>query len=271
MKQAIILSISFGALIASGALHAQESQLPNAYVGAALQSLIDAEKTTYDKYVVKRSKAHGCTIAKNMTELKTNDKAIPSIADFQGIVGIAASALDNGKYAAYLDPAALKTRPGAMSAKDAADLLHAYADISRTNYTASVVARAHKSGCSKSSEQWAEDKGLPLPAQFTRMTAAAVSKAGKFTYSLQSEWPINKQNAAKTPFEKEGIKITLLGKNHYGTEILGGKKYFSAAYPDVATNAACTGCHNEHGDSPKKDFKLMDVMGDMVVRIPLNN
>ncbi len=47
--------------------------------------------------------------------------------------------------------------------------------------------------------------------------------------------------------------------------------YFTAVYADVAVAPVCTSCHNEHKDSPKRDFKLGDVMGGVVIRIPLEN
>jgi hypothetical protein len=167
-----------------------------------------------------------------------------------------------------LDPA-LASKAGSMPAEQAADILHAYADISRTTYTATVVARAKTSKCGTVSEQWAEEGGLPLPAQYTRAVADGVRKSGKFTYSLQSEWPVNKQNAAKTDFEKKALKAVQSQKPFYQVENLGNVKYFSAGYADVATNQTCVSCHNDHSDSPKRDFKLKDVMGDMIVRIPL--
>jgi Protein of unknown function (DUF3365). len=46
-------------------------------------------------------------------------------------------------------------------------------------------------------------------------------------------------------------------------------KYFTAVYPDVAVTAACVTCHNEHKDSPKTDFKIGEVMGGVVIRVPL--
>jgi len=51
--------------------------------------------------------------------------------------------------------------------------------------------------------------------------------------------------------------------------MLGGKKYFTAVYADVAVSKACTSCHNGHQDSPKTDFALNDVMGGVVIRIPM--
>ena len=45
--------------------------------------------------------------------------------------------------------------------------------------------------------------------------------------------------------------------------------YFTAVYPDKAVAEACVSCHNHHKDTPKRDFKLDDVMGGVVVRIAL--
>lgn len=40
-------------------------------------------------------------------------------------------------------------------------------------------------------------------------------------------------------------------------------------YADVAVAEACIDCHNKHDESPRHDFKLDDVMGGVVIRIPL--
>jgi hypothetical protein len=45
--------------------------------------------------------------------------------------------------------------------------------------------------------------------------------------------------------------------------------YFQAIYADRAVSQACVDCHNTHPHSPKKDFKLGDVMGGLVIEIPL--
>ena len=49
----------------------------------------------------------------------------------------------------------------------------------------------------------------------------------------------------------------------------GRKQYFQAIYPDRAVSSACIGCHNSHPLSPKRDFKLNDVMGGIAITIPL--
>jgi hypothetical protein len=73
--------------------------------------------------------------------------------------------------------------------------------------------------------------------------------------------------------EKTGLKFIAdnKGKNYYAEEVLGGKKYFTAVYPDMGVSPVCISCHNEHKDSPRKDFKLGDVMGGVVIRIPLDS
>jgi hypothetical protein len=103
------------------------------------------------------------------------------------------------------------------------------------------------------------------------MAAETVQKGDHgFTYALLSLWPINKQNAPKTALETDGLKkVAANGKPIYGEEELGGKRYFTAVYPDKAVSEACVSCHNDNADSPRTDFKLNDVMGGVVVRIGL--
>jgi hypothetical protein len=143
----------------------------------------------------------------------------------------------------------------------------------RTVYTKNVVNRLqNQENVIKASEHWKDDKALPLPAQMFRMGAEMASKKNAgFTYSLLSKWPINKQNAAKTDLEKKGLDFVAenKGKNFYGEETLGETKYFTAIYADTAIADACVTCHNGHKDTPKRDFALGDVMGGVVIRVPL--
>jgi hypothetical protein len=154
-----------------------------------------------------------------------------------------------------------------------ADALHAVMSADRTVYTRQVVNRLqNEEKLIKATEHWKDEKTLPLPAQMFRMGAEMVAeKNAGFTYALLSKWPVNKQNSAKTDAEKKGLDFVASnpGKNHYEEEVLGGKRYFTAIYADKAVAQACVTCHNEHKDSPRKDFKLNDVMGGVVIRIPL--
>jgi hypothetical protein len=155
-----------------------------------------------------------------------------------------------------------------------ADALHKVMSADRTIYTQKVVQRLTiDAKVIAASEKFQDDEALPLPAQMFRMGAELVSDdadAG-FSYSLQSLWPINKSNAAsQTELEKKGLEHVMNRReNFYGEEELGGKRYFTAVYPDIAVAQACASCHNGHRDSPRTDFKVGDVMGGVVIRIPL--
>lgn len=156
-----------------------------------------------------------------------------------------------------------------------ADSLHAVMESDRTVYTRNVVNRLqNEEGIIKASEHWKDDKALPLPAQMFRMGAEMVAdKTQNFSYALLSMWPVNKQNAPRTDAEKTGLQFIVdnPGQNYYTEEKLGDKDYFTAVYPDVAVAEACIKCHNNHMDSPRDDFKLNDVMGGVVIRIPLGS
>jgi hypothetical protein len=144
----------------------------------------------------------------------------------------------------------------------------------RIVYTKQVVNRlANEEDVIKASEHWKDDKALPLPAQMFRMGAEMVAdKKLGFSYALLSMWPVNKQNKPKTEVEKQGLKFVAenKGKNYYDEELLGDTKYFTAVYADTAVAPACVTCHNDHKDSPRRDFELGEVMGGVVLRIPVS-
>lgn len=164
----------------------------------------------------------------------------------------------------------------AIEAQVFADSLFAVMNADRANYTKLIVQRlGPNNGAFISPDEYWEDKedGAPLPAQMFRYGAENVADVtDKFTYSLQSIWPINPQNEPKTPMEKEGLEYIAAnpGQNFYGEEELGGVKYYTAVYPDIAVSPACTSCHNDHKDSPRDDFALGEVMGGVVIRVPLD-
>lgn len=163
-----------------------------------------------------------------------------------------------------------------ISARTMADALHMVMESDRTVYTKKVVNRlAGKEKVITASEHFEDEQALPLPAQMFRFGAETTAEKAEgnpdinFAYSLQSLWPVNKQNAPKTEAEKQGLQYIVdnPGKNYYTIEELGGEKYFTAVYADVAVAPVCASCHNEHKDSPRTDFKLGDTMGGVVIRI----
>jgi len=176
--------------------------------------------------------------------------------------------------------AANAAEPGSetISVRAMADALHMVMDSDRSVYTKTIVNRlVKKEKVIKATEHFEDDKALALPAQMFRLGSELVAERAaenpnvNFSYSLQSLWPVNKQNAPKTDAEKTGLQYVVdnVGKNYYTTETLGGQKYFTAVYPDIGIAPVCVACHNAHPDSPRDDFKLGEVMGGVVIRIPV--
>lgn len=159
-----------------------------------------------------------------------------------------------------------------LSPQTMADAIHTVIESDRTAYTKYIVDRLSvKENIIKASEHWEDEKTLLLPAQMFRAgSEIAAEKQDGFSYALISQWALNKKNEPKTDVEKNGLQqIAESGKVFYSEETLGDKRYFTAIYPDIAVADACVECHNDHEDTTKSDFKIGDVMGGVVIRIPL--
>ena len=168
-----------------------------------------------------------------------------------------------------------ETKTTGIEPKTMTDALHKVMEADRTVYTKLIIGRlTKKENVIKASEHWKDEKALVLPAQMFRYGAERVAeKTSDFSYSLLSLWPVNAQNKPKTEVEKAGLKFIAEnpGKNFYGDEVLGDTKYFTAIYPDIAVADACISCHNKHKDSPRTDFKIGEVMGGVVIRVPVKS
>ena len=143
--------------------------------------------------------------------------------------------------------------------KDMTDSLAALIAAQREVYASNVVQRlAHD--------------GPAVPAHLLGDLIANVAARGvEFHFVGRSLWPINPRNAPQTETERKGLEFVAEtpGKNFYGEESLGGRRYFTAVYPDRAVVPACVACHNAHPQGTKKDFQPGGVMGGIVVRVPL--
>ena len=153
-----------------------------------------------------------------------------------------------------------------------ADMIYSVVSADRSVYTRMVVERLTiEEEAIEASEHFEDDVALPLPAQMFRFGAEMVAdETEDFSYSLLSLHPINSKNGPGTDLEQEGLQFVLDNEeNFYGEEELGGQRYFAAVYPDFAVSEACVDCHNNHKDSPRTDIELGDVIGGVVIRIPL--
>jgi hypothetical protein len=160
-----------------------------------------------------------------------------------------------------------------VSIRKMADSLHALIAADRQVYSDIIVQRLHtEEHRLPATEDWRASHGLPVHAQMLRLAGQKIQQGGaEFSYTLRSLWPINENNGPQTAVEKTGLEyVTKNPKdNYYTEELLGGRSYFTAVYADRATLPSCVQCHNQHERSPRHDYKLDDVMGTIVVRVPL--
>ncbi|MCA9484710.1 MAG: DUF3365 domain-containing protein [Nitrospina sp.] len=161
----------------------------------------------------------------------------------------------------------------AVSPEVVADYVHAVLDADRNIYADKVVHRLQKKKVIYATENWWEENSLLLPAQFL-LNASELIRHRKpgLDFRLISLWPINPHNGAANEFESTGLKEVAEQplRPYIGQTKVGNKNFFQAIYPDLAVTPACVGCHNSHAKSPKHDFKLFDVIGGIVVSVPLD-
>lgn len=163
--------------------------------------------------------------------------------------------------------------PPGIPPETVTDYIHAVIEADRIFYTIHVVERLQKAGGTTAAENWRAKKNvLPLPAQFLMESSDLAAKTGaKVRYRLISLWPINPHNNPSSESEKNGLEAVRQHPERSATSTVtvGNQTYFQAIYADHAVTQACVGCHNAHPGSPKKDFKIHDVMGGLVIEIPL--
>ncbi|MDE0310090.1 MAG: DUF3365 domain-containing protein [Acidiferrobacterales bacterium] len=161
-----------------------------------------------------------------------------------------------------------------LSYEQVADMLYLVISADRAVYTQKVVQRLTvDEEVITASEYFDDDAALPLPAQMFRFGSEYVADSTEeFSYSLISLDPINKKNGPATDLEREGLEFVAANPDEtfYGEEQLGGESYFAAMYADIAVAQACAACHNNHQDSPRSDIEVGDVMGGVVIRIPVD-
>jgi Protein of unknown function (DUF3365) len=159
-----------------------------------------------------------------------------------------------------------------IPARTAADYLHAVIEADRTFYTQHIVERMEAMLIVTASEDWVKEKTLPLPVQFLREASRSLDlRETPIRYRLISPWPLNSVNAPASDQERKMLEqVVEFGEVVEGELTANDKRYFQAIYPDRAVSRACVSCHNAHTESPKRDFKLNDVMGGLVIEVPLN-
>jgi hypothetical protein len=162
---------------------------------------------------------------------------------------------------------------GAISPQDEADSLHFVIAADREMYCREFVARQKgdaplltASAGGKTSESW------PLPAEMLRRAAESIqSKGADFSYALRSLHPTDPRDGPQTDLERQGLAFIAShpSQNYYGQEMLGGRRYFTAVYPDLPVAAARVDGQDRQPASTPQGHQVGEAMGGIVIRVPL--
>lgn len=162
--------------------------------------------------------------------------------------------------------------PKGIAPELVADYIHSIVQADRTFYTNEIVERMQTRGIVSASEHWKETGDLPLPAQFVLETGRRVAaQPNGVRFRLISNWAVNKRNSPSTEFERTAMAKVLANPDrpHTGVTSDGRTRLFQALYADKAISQRCADCHNVHPGSARRDFKEGDVMGGLLVSVPL--
>lgn len=153
-----------------------------------------------------------------------------------------------------------------VSMRKMADSVRAIIAADQQAYVALVARHAAAKARGEAGDQ------PPTHGQLLRHAAQSIQQKGaEFSYTLRSLTPISAAGAPQTAAEQAGLEFVAQHpkENYYTEEELGGRSYFTAVYAERATVSSCVECHNQHPGSPRRDYKLGDVLGAIVVRVPL--
>jgi len=167
----------------------------------------------------------------------------------------------------------LGTRQIAAGAEQLSTIAARQIEIDRGYYTKNVIGKLKKEWPDfKASQDYHNIKGaIPLPATLVRETSESLDESAGYKYELVSKFNINKNKGLRNQFSQNAWKfLSSNPEKTYGEFLpvgLGVEYQFAAA--DVANVKGCVNCHNNHPESPKKNFSLGDLMGILVITTPV--
>lgn len=143
----------------------------------------------------------------------------------------------------------------------------------RQFYASTIVKRALEAGLTVTSSYHDTEKAIPLPATFTKEVSESIGSEGGFHMEILSLNPINPASGPKDAFQKEALEHFFSGSDtrYFRFEKYRGKESVRYMIPDVATSQTCVDCHNRYPTSPKRDFKIGDVVGGLEITMPIES
>ena len=147
-------------------------------------------------------------------------------------------------------------------------LCEAENDVIRAFWTKEIVGPGIKVGL-KFSGDWRETdiEAGPLPALFLQATAENLAKTPfRLGLRLGSDFPIRAESRIEGAELAAFQQIKKSGQPEFFRAQASG--LYTAMFPDFAVADPCVSCHNAHKDSPKRDWRLNDVMGATIWTFP---
>ena len=153
-----------------------------------------------------------------------------------------------------------------------AEYIHAIIQADRTIYSTHVVEQLQDRKVTGATEDWKKKGALPLPAQMLQMAGQEIQGLGLgLRIRLASLGPIYTKNGPADQFERAGLEAVAKDPRKPYTVIITerDRRYFKAIFADRAVSMACVVCHNNHPLSAKRDYKLHDVIGGIIISFPV--
>lgn len=155
-----------------------------------------------------------------------------------------------------------------------ARILHTQIMADRGYYASVIVPRIIELGGSLGADYREVHGQFPLPATFVREVSEITAKSSMgYSAGLISPWPINKEKRLKDQFHQDAFAyLTKYPTGHFfRTDSIEGKAVMRVLMADRASAQSCVDCHNAHAQSPRRDFKLNDLMGGLEIVIPVDH
>jgi methyl-accepting chemotaxis protein len=153
---------------------------------------------------------------------------------------------------------------GFLSRKTAAD---------RQYYNSTIVKRALESGLTVSSSYQDKARSIPVHTIFMKEAGQTLGVEGSLKMELMSLTPTNTANAPRDAFQREALERFAKGADtrSYRFGDYEGKESLRYMIPDIATSQTCVDCHNTQPSSPRKDYRIGDVIGGLEIVIPIES
>lgn len=153
------------------------------------------------------------------------------------------------------------SEPAAIPIHRVFAILEAENDAARALWTEEIVERGKLVGLAFG-ETWREPsvEAGPLPALFLRETARELERRGeRLSLFLGSRYPINAANRFTGPQLARFTSLEVRGEPQVFFDPT--TRLQTGMFSDRAVAEACVRCHNEHQESPKRDWTTGAIMG----------